>query len=279
MSLNDRLQQFLDGASNSNCTRLRSQTIQQTHEALRTIEQAYERYAEDEIAISYNGGKDCLVLLVLLVTYLQVHSESYKDRSKPIQTVYVSIKDPFIEVDDFVAATAAEYGLKVVKIQKPMKAAFAAYLEERPSVQAILVGTRRNDPHGSLLSFFDETDQGWPKFMRVHPIINWTYSEVWDFLRGLQIPYCVLYDRGYTSLGGTGDTLPNPSLECHDVANGSANPDTADSSVPIKRYRPAWQLANGEEERLGRDRAREKSQEEVTTMNSRSSIDFNHDRR
>lgn len=279
MGSNERIQQFLEQATDSDCTSLRVQTIERTKEALRIISEAYERYTDDEIAISYNGGKDCLVLLVLLVSVLETRSESYRTRSKPIQTVYVAIKDPFSEVDDFVASSAVEYGLKVVKIQKPMKAAFATYLEERPSVKAILVGTRRNDPHGSSLSFFDETDQGWPKFMRVHPIINWTYSEVWEFLRALQIPYCVLYDRGYTSLGGTGDTLPNPSLQYHDVPNGVEARETSEVEDASKRYRPAWQLVNGEEERLGRDRAREKTQEEVTTMNKRSSIDLTHSRR
>ena len=43
----------------------------------------------------------------------------------------------------------------------------------------MLVGTRRTDPHGDVLTHFDPTDRGWPPFMRVHPVIDWHYREIW----------------------------------------------------------------------------------------------------
>jgi FAD synthetase len=58
-----------------------------------------------------------------------------------------------------------------------------------------------------------------------------------QFLRHLKVPYCELYDRGYTSLGGTNDTLPNPALKI----KGSNS------------FRPAHELIQDDEERLGRD--------------------------
>ena len=60
-----------------------------------------------------------------------------------------------------------------------MKAAFAAYLRSFPAVRAIFVGTRRTDPHADALSHFDRTDHGWPDFMRVHPVIDWHYVDIW----------------------------------------------------------------------------------------------------
>lgn len=73
--------------------------------------------------------------------------------------------------------------------------------------------------------------------MRIHPVLDWHYVEIWEFIRHLGIEYCELYDRGYTSLGGTTDTHPNPALR-----------------VGKEEFRPAYELEGDEEERLGRDR-------------------------
>lgn len=60
-----------------------------------------------------------------------------------------------------------------------MRAAFAEYLDHNKGVEAVFVGTRRTDPHGGKLDGFQRTDHGWPGFMRVHPVIEWRYGEVW----------------------------------------------------------------------------------------------------
>lgn len=35
----------------------------------------------------------------------------------------------------------------------------------------------------------------------IHPIIDWTNKEVWEFIRQENIPYCSLYDEGFRRLG------------------------------------------------------------------------------
>ena len=72
-----------------------------------------------------------------------------------------------------------------------MKEAFGSYLSRNTAVEAIFVGTRRTDPHGGKLSGegFDVTDGGWPRFMRVHPVIEWHYVEVWA-VRLYPAPLC-----------------------------------------------------------------------------------------
>jgi FAD synthetase len=48
--------------------------------------------------------------------------------------------------------------------------------------------------------------------MRINPILNWTYGDVWAFLHDVGAMHCSLYDHGYTSLGSVTDTKPNSAL-------------------------------------------------------------------
>lgn len=61
----------------------------------------------------------------------------------------------------------------------------------------------------------------------------------------MEIPYCPLYNRGYTSLGGTTDTHPNPALKLQDDHDFKEGKDQA--------FRPAYELVEDKAERLGRD--------------------------
>jgi len=211
----------------------------QTRIALSVITAALEKYNLEEISISYNGGKDCLVLLVLFLCALASYPGPLPKR---LQSVYIISQHPFAEVDSFVNTSVETYKLDLARYAMPMKAAFTQYLKDKPAVKAIFVGTRRTDPHGQLLTNFDQTDHGWPPFMRMHPVIDWHYAEIWTFIRQLKIPYCTLYDLGYTSLGGTTDTHPNPALKAQGRAEGKE-----------EKFRPAYELVEDKAERLGRE--------------------------
>ena len=164
------------------------------------------------LSLSYNGGKDCLVLLILYLAALHTHFTTPKNglpqRPFPssIPSIYAKPPDPFPAVSDFVEYSSNLYHLTLTHVEtnpgpsrknhsaapippnsdKPtisFRDAFALYLSSHPSVRAIFVGTRRTDPHGSHLTHFDATDHNWPEFMRVHPVIDWHLSEIWCFLR------------------------------------------------------------------------------------------------
>ncbi|KAJ5584847.1 uncharacterized protein N7459_004647 [Penicillium hispanicum] len=243
----------------------------QTQTSLGVVAEALTRYKLSELSLSYNGGKDCLVLLILFLAGLhpyaahahedhkmttaaaaqsgeQPETSSPVDGSNPvIPAIYALPPDPFPAVEDFVISSAQAYHLAITKYttdppHTTLRSSFEDYLTRHPGIRAIFVGTRRTDPHGARLTHFDRTDQGWPDFMRVHPVIDWHYPEIWAFIRHLGLRYCSLYDMGYTSLGGTSDTLPNPRLRVGAEANG-------DDGL----YLPAYELTQDLEERLGRN--------------------------
>jgi len=196
--------------------------------SLAVVTEAYNRYGSNSIAMSFNGGKDCLVMLIIILAVSPV---------PPPLTVYIRAPNSFTEVDNFVKYCAQEYKLTLTTCEQPMKEALQTFLNDNPEVKAVFVGIRRADPWAEDLQFFQDTDHGWPKFMRIHPVIEWQYDDIWIFLRHLHLKYCSLYDLGYTSLGSVTSTKRNPSLR---------NPDGS--------YSPAYQLRDPTQERIGRQK-------------------------
>lgn len=132
---------------------------------------------------------------------------------------------------------AQYYNIKLLKIKKPIKSALNELLLVDNNLKACLMGVRRGDPGTDRVESFMNTDPGWPKLMRVNLILDWTYNQVWEFLLKHNVPYCSLYDQGYTSLGDKNNTFPNELLK---------NPND-----PLQ-YLPAYKLVDDTTERNGR---------------------------
>lgn len=199
-------------------------------EALGVIDDALDEYGLNRVSLSFNGGKDCTVLLHLYAAAL-----ARRNVGTSIPVIYIPVPSPFPALEAFTCSAPRAYSLFVFTCATPSPAATSVgsptagndvrtngtdsmpralelFRARFPTVEAIFVGTRRTDPHGATLDFRVKTDPSWPPFMRVHPIINWGYSDVWTFLRRLKVPYCSLYDEGYTSIGSTYNTFRNPAL-------------------------------------------------------------------
>ena len=207
--------------------------IEKVQESQSVIKECFEKYNDNEIAIAFNGGKDCMALLHLTHAFKQSKSDGSK-----LQALYIRESDPFPKVEEFIGQCVKMYNLDLVTIQGSMKEALSKMLNDRSSIKAMLMGTRQGDPGSKGQTHFSPTDGNWPKVMRVNPILHWEYAQVWTFLRGLTLPYPIYYDQGYTSLGGINNTSPNPNLATDDKSG--------------MKFKPAYELEDGSLERAGR---------------------------
>lgn len=178
--------------------------------------------------MSYNGGKDCTVLLDLALKAMP--------SNVCIPVVYVRPEDHIPELEQFAQNTCmSNPRLRLYEYSGcSLKEGLGMFIRET-SVGGVLVGLRGSDPFGGLVKPLIPTDNGWPAFIRIHPMLDWSYHDVWTYLKINNIPYCSLYDEGYTSLGARHNTVRNPEL---------LRPDGT--------YRPASELADPTLERASR---------------------------
>ncbi|KAL0336919.1 UNVERIFIED_CONTAM: FAD synthase [Sesamum calycinum] len=216
--------------------------------AIYVIQRALALYSVEEVAFSFNGGKDSTVLLHLLRAGYYLHKAGTNLSTRdpvndeitfPIRTIYFESSSAFPEINSFTYDTAFVYKLQMDIIRLDFKSGLEALLKDKP-IRAIFLGVRIGDPTAVGQEQFSPSSPGWPPFMRVNPILDWSYRDVWAFLLTCKVQYCSLYDQGYTSIGSIHDTVPN-ALLCHTKTDNSE-----------EKYKPAYLLPDGRLERAGR---------------------------
>lgn len=199
------------------------------------IREVLRQYNLNEICLSFNGGKDCTVLVYLVYAAVVQHF----GKAPKLNVLYIQYESAFPEAEEFIRDATERYNLNLISMKGSIKASLENLKVSHPHIKAILMGTRRHDPFTEKLRTFTCTDPGWPEYMRVNPILDWHHSNVWSVILHFKIPYCSLYDKGYTSLGSMHNTKPNPLLKIQT------------DSDDIK-YRPAYLLEDDHQERAGR---------------------------
>ncbi|XP_026192351.1 probable FAD synthase [Cyclospora cayetanensis] len=169
---------------------------------------------------------------------------------RPRAIYFHSGPQEFPEVAAFVRRTAEEFFVNVEVYYSDWASGLRSFLSQRPHTPfAFVLGTRNTDPQGltESLQFLQPSSRWLPPFLRVQPLLKFGYGHVWDFLRYFKLPYCCLYDQGYSSIGTMENTRPNPLLIPSD--GGAAL--------------PAYELLSWEREREGRFKKQRKESKTV----------------
>lgn len=184
--------------------------------ALNVLSDALRIFGPECVVASYNGGKDAVAIMHLLRAALAAYSVEHATLWRP-KLMYFSHEKEFPEVEELVFDTARRYDLELVVSDEGFVKGLERSVEDsRGKPLAFVLGTRKGDPNCGDQEVFAPSSDWMPPFMRVNPILSWTYGQVWSFLADFKLPYCSLYDQGYTSLGNIDNTDKNPALRTSD---------------------------------------------------------------
>ena len=116
---------------------------------------------------------------------------------------------------------------------------------ERHNIKGIFQALRWDEHHARFQDeYFEHKEAAHlvPDHTRIRPILHFTEKDLWDTYPAFNIPYCVLYERGYRSLGAKTTTVKASDI-------------------------PAWkQDLENTEERGGRRQDKEKAMERMRKL-------------
>ena len=93
-------------------------------------------------------------------------------------------------------------GIQRAGLPSRMQRWCCAELKERGGTGRIVVpGIRHAESTGRRQRKLVETCYKDSTKRYVNPIVDWTDTDVWEFIKGNELPYCSLYDEGFKRLG------------------------------------------------------------------------------
>ncbi len=157
----------------------------------------------------------------------QVLTRMIRSIDKDIRIITLDTGRLFQDTYDLIAKTNAHFNINIEiyfpdykRVEEMVKEKGINLFYDSVENRKLCCGIRKNEPLKRALQGMDawicglRKDQTVTRFynktvewdaqhglLKVNPLINWTEKQVWNYIRENNIPYNVLHDRGFPSIG------------------------------------------------------------------------------
>ncbi|MDE3841191.1 phosphoadenylyl-sulfate reductase [Bacillus methanolicus] len=201
----------------------------ETKGALEVLEWAYSHYG-DELVYACSFGIEGIVMIDLIskvyeqarVVFLDtdLHFKETYELIEKVKNRYprlrIEIKKPALTLEE----QALQYGDKLWE-RDPNKCCEIRKViplnEVLTGVSAWLSGLRREQSETRKNTQFINKDNKF-KSIKICPLIHWTWKDVWRYAHKKGLPYNILHDRGYPSIGC--EKCTQPAINEADLRSG-----------------------------------------------------------
>lgn len=174
---------------------------------------AYHQYPEDKIVYASSFGAEAIVLIDLIqqvkpdahIVFLDtgLHFPETYDVIDKIEARFTSLKierkQPALSLDE----QRAEYGSALWKRDPNQCCQIRKVIPLRETLttrEAWISGLRRDQSPTRKDTQFLNKDEKFGN-IKICPLIHWTWDEVWSYIREKELPYNLLHDQDYPSIG------------------------------------------------------------------------------
>ncbi len=184
--------------------------------SLEIISDSMKKFDIEDVAVAWTGGKDSTCLLHLIRVYY--------NGNIPLKIFNIDTSVKFREIYEFITTLKKQWNLNVISLKhhdaenivknaksreeccKLLKIDMLKEAIKDYKIKALFTGIRWDEhPARANEKFFSKQDD----HLRINPILHFTRKDIWDYIMTNKIPYCCLYDEGYTSLGCKPCTFKN----------------------------------------------------------------------
>ncbi len=202
----------------------------ETKGALNVLKWAYDHYEDDELVYACSFGIEGIVLIDLIakvkdsakIVFLDTDlhfDETYKlinEVKQKYPHLRIELKKPSLTLEE----QAAQFGDELWK-SEPNKCCEIRKVIPLNSVlsgtTAWLSGLRREQSETRKNTNFFNQDNKF-KSIKICPLIHWTWKDIWRYAHKNGLPYNVLHDNGYPSIGCKPCTAP--AFNAEDLRSG-----------------------------------------------------------